>query len=44
MPKWIHPVAGGAALVTISAFWLATVVSELSGFTALVATVKSAVL
>jgi len=44
MWKWIHPVAGAVVLVTISTFWLSTVVSELFGSAALVAEVKSTVL
>nr|WP_210272810.1 hypothetical protein [Chthonobacter rhizosphaerae] len=40
----MHPVAGALALLTILAFWTATVVSELSGDPAAVLAVKTAIL
>lgn len=43
MKKTIHPIAGTMALVTIATFWLATAVSEISGSTAMIIAVKSAI-
>lgn len=39
----LHPIAGGAALLIISLFWISTAVSELSGSGALIRAVKMAV-
>lgn len=38
--RLVHPLVGSAALLTISAFWIATVSSELTGSPAPVVTVK----
>ncbi len=43
MLKIVHPVAGGVALLTIATFWLSTVISELSGSQALIASVKTTI-
>ncbi len=43
MTKIIHPVAGAIVLLTISTFWLSTVLSELFGAEAVVVAVKSAI-
>jgi hypothetical protein len=43
MTRILHPIAGAVALLTIALFWLATVVSELSGSTALVVAVKTSI-
>lgn len=43
MTRTIHPVAGAVGLLTIASFWLSTVVSELFGSHALVASVKTAI-
>jgi len=43
MINFIHPIAGGLAIVTIAAFWLSTVVSELVGSQALVVAVKTTI-
>lgn len=43
MLKIIHPVAGGVALLTIATFWLATIISELSGSHALITSVKTTI-
>lgn len=43
MLKIVHPVAGGIALLTIATFWLSTVISELSGSQALIASVKTTI-
>ena len=43
MIKIVHPVAGGVALLTIATFWLSTVISELSGSQALIASVKTTI-
>lgn len=43
MTRILHPIAGAVALLTIVLFWLATVVSELSGSTALVVAVKTSI-
>lgn len=43
MLKILHPVAGTVAILTVSAFWLSTVLSELSGSPALVTAVKTAI-
>ena len=43
MPKIIHPLAGTLAILTISTFWLSTVISELFGSEALVISVKTAI-
>lgn len=41
--KAIHPIAGAVALLCVTTFWLATIISELSGSSALVVAVKSAI-
>lgn len=41
--KAIHPIAGAVALLCVITFWLATIISELSGSSALVVAVKSAI-
>lgn len=41
MLKIVHPVAGGVALLTIAAFWLATTLSELFGSLETVVAVKT---
>ncbi|MCL4187627.1 MAG: hypothetical protein KJZ85_08460 [Rhodobacteraceae bacterium] len=43
MTRLIHPVAGALALLTITAFWLSTAVSELFGPQAAVTAVKTAI-
>jgi hypothetical protein len=43
MTKFIHPVAGLVALVTIVTFWFSTVLSEMFGSQATVTAVKSAI-
>ena len=43
MIKRMHPVAGGIALLTIAAFWLATAWSEVFGSTAAIVAVKTAI-
>jgi hypothetical protein len=43
MTRILHAIAGTVALLTIALFWMATVVSELSGSTALVVAVKTAI-
>lgn len=43
MIKFIHPVAGALAIMTIAAFWLSTALSELFGSHALVTSVKTAI-
>ncbi len=43
MLKIVHPVAGGVAFLTIATFWLSTVISELSGSQALIASVKTTI-
>ena len=43
MIRFIHPIAGALAFVTIATFWLSTAVSELSGSPALVVTVKTTI-
>ncbi|MGO9428521.1 hypothetical protein [Rhodoblastus sp.] len=43
MLKIVHPVAGGVALLTIATFWLSTIISELSGSQALIASVKTTI-
>ena len=43
MPKYIHPLAGGIAMLTIAAFWLSTLVVELSGSEAAIIAVKTAI-
>jgi hypothetical protein len=43
MPRPIHPIAGALALLTILTFWLSTAMSELSGNTAAVVAVKTAI-
>ena len=43
MIKFIHPIAGALAIITIATFWLATVVSEVFGSPALVTTVKTTI-
>lgn len=39
----LHPIAGGAALLTISLFWMSTAISELAGSEPLIRAVKMAV-
>lgn len=39
----VHPIAGTLALLTILIFWLSTAISELSGSTAAVVAVKTAI-
>jgi hypothetical protein len=41
MTRILHPVAGTIAFLTIATFWIATVLSELSGATAWVVAVKT---
>lgn len=43
MLRALHPIAGAVALVTILTFWLATVVTEVSGATAAIVAVKTAI-
>lgn len=43
MLKRIHPIAGFLAILTISTFWLATVISELFASEATVAAIKTAI-
>ena len=43
MTKVIHPVAGAVALLTITTFWLSTVLSELFASEAAVIAVKTAI-
>lgn len=43
MTKIVHPVAGVIALLTIAAFWLATVLSELAGSAQTIVAVKTAI-
>ncbi|MGO9389678.1 hypothetical protein [Rhodoblastus sp.] len=43
MLKIVYPVAGGVALLTIATFWVSTVISELSGSRALIASVKTTI-
>ena len=43
MIKRMHPVAGATALLTIASFWLATVLSELSGSAPAIVAVKTAI-
>jgi hypothetical protein len=43
MLRIFHPVAGVVALITISTFWLSTVLSEVFGSQAVVTTVKTAI-
>lgn len=43
MPAILHPVAGSLALLTILAFWVSTVIAELSGDSATIAIVKQAI-
>lgn len=44
MTKTLHPLAGLLALATIASFWSATVLAELFGSAATIATVKTAIL
>lgn len=44
MTKTLHPLAGLIALATIASFWSATVLAELFGSAAIIATVKTAIL
>jgi len=44
MTRSLHPIAGLVALAIIASFWSATVLSELFGSPAAIATVKTAVL
>jgi hypothetical protein len=41
--KIVHPIAGAVALLCIATFWLSTVVAELFGSYAAIATVKTAI-
>lgn len=43
MKKIIHPIAGSIALLTITTFWTATVLSELLGPEMLIVTVKTTI-
>ena len=43
MMKYIHPVAGGLAIVTIATFWFSTGLSELFGSPATITAVKTAI-
>tara|TARA_B100000678_G_scaffold262822_1_gene245254 strand:- start:19293 stop:19766 length:474 start_codon:yes stop_codon:yes gene_type:complete len=43
MVKIIHPVAGAIALLTISIFWLSTVIGELFGSVSMIVAIKSAI-
>ncbi|KXX64238.1 hypothetical protein [Marichromatium gracile] len=43
MTKWIHPIAGALALLTILGFWLATVIVETLGAPAAIVAVKTAI-
>lgn len=43
MVKIIHPVAGGVALLTITIFWLSTVLGELFGSVDTIIAIKSAI-
>lgn len=43
MLKFIHPVAGALALLTIATFWLSTALSEVFGSEATVTIVKTAI-
>lgn len=43
MIKYIHPVPGGLAIVTIATFWFSTALSELFGSPATVSAVKTAI-
>lgn len=43
MLRYVHPIAGAIAFLTILTFWIATVASELFGTAAAVAVVKQAI-
>lgn len=43
MPKFIHPLAGAIAVLTIATFWISTAASELSGSRELIISVKSTI-
>ncbi|SDH22961.1 hypothetical protein [Roseospirillum parvum] len=43
MPKTLHPIAGGLALLLVVGFWLATAISELAGPESAVIAVKTAI-
>jgi len=43
MTKYIHPVAGGLAILTIATFWFSTALSELFGFPVTITAVKTAI-
>lgn len=43
MPRIIHPLAGLIAILTITTFWLSTVISELFASEAAVTMVKTAI-
>ena len=43
MLKVIHPIAGLLALITISVFWISTVLTELIGQVSMIVTVKTAI-
>jgi hypothetical protein len=43
MIKYIHPIAGALAILTIATFWLSTVFSELLGSQSTIVAVKTAI-
>ena len=43
MIKYVHPIAGVVAILTIGTFWLSTVFSELVGSQSTIAAVKTAI-
>jgi len=43
MIRYIHPVAGGLAILTIASFWFSTALSELFGSPATITAVKTAI-
>lgn len=43
MIKYIHPVAGAVAILTIATFWFSTALSELFGSPATITVVKTAI-
>lgn len=44
MKAKLHAAAGGAALLTVSCFWISTVAAELTGNAEIIATVKATIL
>ncbi|MBB6468264.1 hypothetical protein HNQ96_004148 [Aminobacter lissarensis] len=44
MKAKLHAAAGGAALLTVSCFWISTVAAELAGNAEIIATVKATIL